>query len=308
MIDFDRAREVAHQCLDFAWRLYLAGLARYEGGLSRAAFSSYFDTVEAAAELCELASRVITSELLDALCKVSAGDRPPHFRLGSVTAATAHGLAFRFLAVLWEELQYPPQRPVVNAASNGAAGLAEVEAGFSELEQRAEAVLHDHSLLRAAVMGTKINEAEIETLSARIDREWGSAKAADMPRQTGGPGWMPPQPDAPSDIAREAALRQLKPADRKANFSFLYAEGKVSKRLEDHEAHGWLKENGIDTDKGDLGELTNYQLRAFPTWSRQLRNARNALGEQKYTRRAGRTAGRSIVSGREIEQQRTDDE
>jgi hypothetical protein len=81
----------------------------------------------------------------------------------------------------------------------------------------------------------------------------------------------------------------------------LYVESKVGKELKDHEAHEWLKENEIDTDKGDVGELADYQLPVLDTWSRQLRNARNALDEQKYTRRAGRATGRSIVSGREIE-------
>lgn len=95
----------------------------------------------------------------------------------------------------------------------------------------------------------------------------------------------------------------LQPADRKAYLSFVYAESKVGKRLEDYEAHQWLKGHGIDTDKGDVGELTDYTLPAFDTWSRQLRNARGPLGEQKYTRRAERPTGRSIVSGREIEYQ-----
>ena len=73
-----------------------------------------------------------------------------------------------------------------------------------------------------------------------------------------------------------------------------------TKTLEDREAYNWLKENGIDTSKGDIGELTGYKLPAFDTWSKQLRNARKPLGEQKYTRRTGRATGRSIVSEREI--------
>jgi hypothetical protein len=69
----------------------------------------------------------------------------------------------------------------------------------------------------------------------------------------------------------------------------------------------YSRENGIDTDKGDVGELADYELPASDTWSRQLRNARKPLGEQKYTRRAGRAAGRSIVAGKEIEYQRGGD-
>jgi hypothetical protein len=101
-------------------------------------------------------------------------------------------------------------------------------------------------------------------------------------------------------------LAGLQPADRKAYLSFVYAEGKVGKRLEDHEAHGWLEENGIDTDKGGMGELADYKLPVLDTWSRQLRNARGPLKEQKYTRRAGRSKGGSIVTGREIERQKRD--
>lgn len=43
-------------------------------------------------------------------------------------------------------------------------------------------------------------------------------------------------------------------------------------------------------------------------WSRQDREARKLLGEQINTRRSGRAADKSIVSGREIEHQRGDDE
>jgi len=78
----------------------------------------------------------------------------------------------------------------------------------------------------------------------------------------------------------------------------------AERRLEDREAYDWLDENGIDTEKGDLGELTDYKLPAFHTWSRQLRNGRQPLGEQKYTRRKGRAAGKSIVGGHKIEYQR----
>jgi hypothetical protein len=42
------------------------------------------------------------------------------------------------------------------------------------------------------------------------------------------------------------------------------------------------------------------RLPAFDTWAKQLRNARNPLGEQKYTRRGGRPTGRSIVASKEI--------
>ena len=99
----------------------------------------------------------------------------------------------------------------------------------------------------------------------------------------------------------------MEPAVRKAYLAFQYAESKVERALEDREGYDWLKENSIDQDKGDVGELADYTLPAFDTWSRQLREARKALGEQKYTPRTGRAVGASIVKGDEIEYQRGDD-
>ena len=64
---------------------------------------------------------------------------------------------------------------------------------------------------------------------------------------------------------------------RKAYLAFQYAETLNGRRLEDREAYDWLRENGIDQGKGDVGELIDYKLPAFDTWSRQLRNARNLL-------------------------------
>jgi hypothetical protein len=109
---------------------------------------------------------------------------------------------------------------------------------------------------------------------------------------------------SPIATGRESVLRQLQPADRKAYLSFQYVESKAGKRLEDREAYNLLKEEGIPTDKGDLGELADYELPIFATWSKQVRNARKPLDEQKYTCRGGRDAGRSIVLGRKIEYQK----
>jgi hypothetical protein len=115
------------------------------------------------------------------------------------------------------------------------------------------------------------------------------------------------QPTIACGPTRQAVLRELQPAVRKAYLAFEYAESKAGKRLEDQEAHGLLKDEGIPTDKGDLGELADYELPAFDTWSRQVRMAREALGEQKYTPRAGRKTGRSIASGRELDRQKDGD-
>jgi hypothetical protein len=119
----------------------------------------------------------------------------------------------------------------------------------------------------------------------------------------GGTDSTPGQPAPDANAKRKEVLKGLQPADRRAYFSLLYAERKVDKELKDHEAHKWLKENGIDTDKDDTEGLADYKLPTVSTWSRQVRKARQALGEQKCTRRAGRATGRSIVSEREIEYQ-----
>ena len=123
----------------------------------------------------------------------------------------------------------------------------------------------------------------------------------------GGRDSTPEQQAVTSGADRAAILAKLQPADRKAYFSCKYAETKNGKRLQDYEAHAWLNEYEIDTDKGDVGELADYQLPAFVTWSKQVRNARKPLGEQKYTRRTGRPTGRSVVSEREIEYQKGND-
>jgi hypothetical protein len=99
---------------------------------------------------------------------------------------------------------------------------------------------------------------------------------------------------------REHKLSKLQPCARKAYFSYQLAESQVGRRLEDDEAYDWLKENGLPDDAGDLGELTDYELSSRDTWKRELRSARKALGEQKYSRRAGRSTGRSVVGADEI--------
>ena len=73
---------------------------------------------------------------------------------------------------------------------------------------------------------------------------------------------------------RDAKTKELELAIKNAYFSFKHAEAQNDRRLEDREAYDWLKENGIDTDKGDIEELADYRLPAFDTWIKQLRKAR----------------------------------
>jgi len=102
-------------------------------------------------------------------------------------------------------------------------------------------------------------------------------------------------------LPKGKTLEALELAVRKAYLAFQYAETKKERRLQDKEAWEFLKENGLD-EKGDLGEMTDYNLPAFDTWSRQVREARKHLNESKY--RTGRhSRSRSIVESREIERQ-----
>ena len=146
-------------------------------------------------------------------------------------------------------------------------------------------------------------------LVARIQHEAGRADLAAKQERSEGTGKTAGQSAVTSGAAREAVLRDLKPSVRKAYLAFQYAETMNERRLEDRDAYNWLRDNGIDQGKGDLGELTDYEPRlSFATWGRQVREARGRLGEQKHTRRAGRAAGSSIVRRDEIEYQKGDEE
>lgn len=124
----------------------------------------------------------------------------------------------------------------------------------------------------------------------------------------GGAGSRPGQDQSPPATTGESVLRQLEPAVRKAYLAYRYAESCAERQLEDREAYDWLRENGFDQGKGDLGELTDYEIPgSLETFRRYLTAARKPLGESKYTRRGGRKHGRSITRGNEIEYQKGDD-
>jgi len=100
----------------------------------------------------------------------------------------------------------------------------------------------------------------------------------------------PPSESAQSFAGKEtnkyAAIAGLSTAVRRAYLSFLLAEARAEKRLEDRVAYDWLQDN--EWGGSESGELEDYELPEFDTWSRYLRTARKELGEQKYTPRSGR--------------------
>lgn len=96
-------------------------------------------------------------------------------------------------------------------------------------------------------------------------------------------------------------LASVQAAERKAYHAFSTAELRAERRLEDREAYDLLEENGLPGNMNDCLELTDYTLPQFETWARQLRAARKALGEQKYTRRTGRPLSGSIAKAKELD-------
>ena len=117
----------------------------------------------------------------------------------------------------------------------------------------------------------------------------------------------------PSSKPQEEQVSPLVPAAKKAYYSYSWAERKLTEagyaKVTDRQAYDWFRDNGLPDEREatDLaGELEGYELPAFDTWSRQVRTARDVLRSQKYSRRAGRPTGRSVVRESEIENQRGD--
>lgn len=124
-----------------------------------------------------------------------------------------------------------------------------------------------------------------------------SATAADhQPPATGGN-----EQGKGADKSQAEIQQSLSLCVRQAYFAYQLAELTNGKRLEDREAYDYIKENGLPENAGGLGDLTDYDLPVFDTFTRYLREARQALGEQKYRRRAGRSKGASIVSAGDVE-------
>lgn len=97
---------------------------------------------------------------------------------------------------------------------------------------------------------------------------------------------VPSVPNKSDDGFPKRSIDDCKPSERKAYYSFKLAEALAEKRLEDREAYEYLTEN--DCSEQLTGELEEYSLPAFETWCRQLRVARNAANERKYSPRTHR--------------------
>jgi hypothetical protein len=71
--------------------------------------------------------------------------------------------------------------------------------------------------------------------------------------------------------------------------------------LTDPQAWNWLNEHEVPGDRGDIGELKDYTLPAYETFTRYLSAARTELGANKHSPRAGRSHGRSVVRRDQVE-------
>jgi hypothetical protein len=178
---------------------------------------------------------------------------------------------------LWDAMRQQggavPRRPPLQACSEAAA--------FADL-------LLDKELLEALHRAVDAVAAWCEGRGA-VGAAGGATTGAEQPEGTG------------ADTRRTAAMASLRPAERKAYYSFRAAELKSEKQLEDREAYELLKEEGIPENAESGGELADYQLPPYASWTRYLRKARKALGEQKYTSRRERPHGKSVVERDQIE-------
>ncbi|MDY0165273.1 MAG: hypothetical protein RBS80_01935 [Thermoguttaceae bacterium] len=126
------------------------------------------------------------------------------------------------------------------------------------------------------------------------------------------PGSTPPGESTSDDssTADPAELKGKKPSRCHilAYYAYKYAETRLGRRQKDREAWEYLREHGIDDEKGDAGELAEWRLPSFDTFARNLRTARAYFGERKYTPRNAKAlpTGRSIVKADEIEHRHRD--
>lgn len=134
------------------------------------------------------------------------------------------------------------------------------------------------------------------------------------PRDQGGAGQGEGSGMAPTKLdpaEREQRIGQLSKAVRRAWRSFEFAALNARKSLDDltcREAYTLLKEVDFRDDQDVPRELADYKLPpVFSTWEKYVRNARNALGEQKNTPRRGRSHGKSIVNRNQIDQTERDE-
>jgi len=140
--------------------------------------------------------------------------------------------------------------------------------------------------------------AVVETVLKRLAEQQSAAPAHSLDEKHPASGTAPGAPEGKegqSLVEKEPdePLERLPDRVRRAYAQYLFAtkqyEGEGGGQPTDRELYAWLKRRSEE------------RLPAFETWVRYVRQARQALGEQKNSPRAGRKHGRSIVSCHHIE-------
>lgn len=105
--------------------------------------------------------------------------------------------------------------------------------------------------------------------------------------QTGGSSDVPDGgSSASSTDPGEKSFEDLMPSEQKAYLSFKLAESVNGCRMQNKPAWEWLLNNDWSEYTGkDPGLLDGYTPPSFVTWSRQMREARRVMKEQKYVPR-----------------------
>lgn len=116
-----------------------------------------------------------------------------------------------------------------------------------------------------------------------------------------------PENAATKETRENAAFASMGEAVKCAYWSFTFAcQENNHKPMSDRDAYDWYEQwskTKAAREARGIPELDGYKLPRFDTWTRQLRDARKAVGEQKNTPRADRPTGKSVVSQHQVEPQ-----
>jgi hypothetical protein len=173
-----------------------------------------------------------------------------------------HNTAREYAARARVSLMCPAGRPTQVVGKDGKGKTFVSEDGLKEAWPEVRLALRDLAGLDALRI--------VELIEQESERARGSARTSPHQQEENGGGVEP-----------GAEPNRF----NKAYESFLLAEKSKGCGLTDREAYEWLKEDGP----------TQYELPAFQTWNRYVREGRKLRGTQKNTPRGGRN-GRSIVS------------
>lgn len=160
--------------------------------------------------------------------------------------------------------------------------LIELFGQFPRSEDPSDPTVADR---KAAILGIAVQFSDY--LSGLISSVNASEKREPRGTPKDGLHGGPSTPPGSDPTTPKFSLEECAHAVRKAYYSFKLAEVKAERRLEDRDAYDLLDDLLADEDSNTqfTGELADYKLPSFSTWARQLRTARKATNERKYTPR-----------------------